>query len=136
MPAKKYKKIYCIYKSRYYNETVTQVCLVRETKKTYFDITHSFFSKYKRRERYGWKEAQVCLGRFLKSEEYVLNSTNYTIYMFGSDLEMLKSVWNLTLMPKDKENFSSSCNIFDNVVAKLNNGEESEEMKGGEDTWD
>ena len=124
MASKQYKKVYTIYKG-YGNPTI-QVHLVRETKKTYIDITAEVVRAHKKKGTIHWIGYSRYMGRLLKENEYLLFSNDYSIYMFGSDLEKLKQAWEAVTTPVNKEGFEANSVVVDVMVTKLNNREETE----------
>ena len=124
MASKQYKKVYTIYKG-YGNPTI-QVHLVRETKKTYIDITAEVVRAHKEKGTIPWIGYLRYMGRLLKENEYLLFSNDYSIYMFGSDLEKLKQAWEAATTPVNEEGFEDNSVVVDVMVTKLNNREETE----------
>ena len=124
MAVKHYKKIYSIYRGSL--ETSIQVHLVRETKKTYIDITSAVGRAHKDKGTFNWAGHFRYMGRLSKENEYRLFSNNYCIYMFGSDLERLKQAWSEETTPVNEEGFEINSTAVDIMVMKLNNQEETE----------
>ena len=124
MASKQYKKVYTIYKG-YGNPTI-QVHLVKETKKTYIDITAEVVRAHKNKGTFNWTGHFRYMGRLSKENEYRLFSNDYCIYMFGSDLEKLKQAWSEATTPVNEEGFDFNSTTVDTMVMKLNNQEETE----------
>ncbi len=124
MATKHYKKIYSIYRAGW--KPTIQVHLVRETKKTYIDITCSVTRAHKENGNYPWNGHVRYFGRMLKTNEYELISSDYCIHMFGSDLEKLKQAWAEKTTPVNEDGFEFNSNSTDIMVSKLNNQEETE----------
>lgn len=128
MIIKRYKKIYSIYKG--YGSPTIQVHLVRETKKTYLDITSIVGRCHKEKGTYPWNGFYRCFGYKLpKENEYQFLPNNYSVYMYGSDLEKLKEAWLKATTPIDEEGLEFNSNSTDIMVSKLNNQEETETGK-------
>ena len=124
MASKQYKKVYTIYKG--YGKPTIQAHLVRETKKTYIDITAKVVRAHKEKGTIPWIGYFRYMGRLLKENEYLLFSNDYSIYMFGSDLEKLKQAWEAVTTPVNEEGFEANSAAVDVMVTKLNNREETE----------
>lgn len=125
MAIKHYKKIYSICNNGALGTSI-QVHLARETKKTYTDITYATIRAHKDKGAFNWIGYFRSMGRLLKENEYALFSNGYCVYMFGSDLERLKQTWSEITTPVNEEGFDFNSVTIDAMVAKLNNGEETE----------
>lgn len=131
-----YKRIYSIMRSC--GKTKLSCHLVKETKKTYLDVTHDFLWRQGHRPydvdcKKVIKSSIPYIGyRLLKSNEYLLTHDKYWIFMFGSDINELKKKWKEVFTPtvENEDDFRFDSGTLNHYAKMLN--EERMDFNGTE----
>jgi hypothetical protein len=99
--------------------------MVEEREKTYTEIGVRLLRPWRKEDMLPWAkgyEAIIFGSRFSKSQEYRPNFYSHGLYMFGCDLEKLKTTWSKMFTPNDKF-VAKNMEILSTFQNKMETGE-------------
>ena len=123
--APQYKIMHLIHKRCTLTPPATLSYMVEEKGKTYVEMGMRILKPWRREDKLPWAkgyEAVLFGTRFLKSQEYRPQFSQYGVYMFGCDLEKLWNTWAGNFNP-DSSFVKKNIEILSTFQNKLESGE-------------